>query len=106
MGALRMKGDIRKLRKRTERVRSGRSANGAISTDFPGNGSAALARTNTDRTLGASTRQGWRLAVTKAERDAHKSRPTQNSAGYIAIDSPMTRAAMVTNCRVKRTDSL
>lgn len=91
MSALVIKGDIRKLRKRTERVRSGRSVNGAISTEFRGNGKAALSITPTASGLGASTRQGWRLSCTPAERAAAGvTGVTNNSAEYVAYNGPQS----------------
>lgn len=90
MGALRVTGDIRKLRKRTERIRSGRPVNASISTEFRGNGKSALSITPTASGLGASTRQGWRLSCTPQERAEHGARTTLNTAEYVAYNGPNT----------------
>lgn len=53
-------------------VQTSKHQRGAISTTF------------TERTLGASTRQGWRLACTPAERKVHGSKVTRNTAEFVA----------------------
>lgn len=54
-------------------------------------GSTVASLTTTDRTLGASNRQGWRLACTPEERRAHGSVVTRNDAGFYP---PVERPAM------------
>lgn len=53
------------------RVQTSKHQGGAISTS------------PTDRTLGASNRQGWRLACTPEERKAHGSKVTKNTAAFV-----------------------
>lgn len=91
MSALIVKGDIRKLKAR-RRKRKSSGVNPAFACGVGGIKSAksgragALSTTNTDRTLGASTRQGWRLSVTLEERRAHGSAVTRNNSEYVAYN--------------------
>lgn len=93
--------------KRRKRLEVGRGYASAIDSAFRhGTTKAALSTTNVDRTLGASTRQGWRLSCGAADRAAHNATTTDNNAAYVAVSQPLAYVARKDNKRVKETDRL
>lgn len=62
--------------------RKGRNRHASVSREYR-HGSTVATLTPTDRTLGASNRQGWRLACTPEERAAHGAKLTRNTAAFV-----------------------
>ena len=105
MSDLRIVGSMGKLRKRTEAqarqtLWDGSLIRPGVSPSFKGNAKAALTITPTDRTLGASPRQGWRLSGEAGKNARH------STSGYVAVSEPLAYVSRPSNKRVAETDRL